>query len=81
MEKMRTYTVQLTLEDTPRILISGKWLRKFGIDIGSKLKLIEHEGIFILAKIPDDVAEKENADLDIKSLEKQIKQIKEQYAL
>ncbi len=55
----RIYTVSRVLEDTPCITITGKWLRTFGIERGTKLKLIEGDGGFILMKIPEEISKQE----------------------
>ena len=74
----RTYTVSRVLEDTPCITITGKWLRTFGIERGTKMKLIEGDGGFILMKIPTELSERETLQRKLKNLEKEMNAVRQQ---
>ena len=75
MKKTRTYTVTET-EGTPYIRLRGNWLRSYGLDYGSKLKLIEGKNMIVLIKIPDKKVEQEKRNKEIKALEKQVRFLK-----
>ena len=60
----RIYTVQAVWhysKPSPCIKISGKWLGEFGIDYGSRVKLVETEDGFLLTKISEEISDKEGA--------------------
>ena len=72
----KSYTVQQLSPGIPCISMRGKWLYKVGLDVGSKLKLLECKNMIILVKIPDHIVEQENREKEIKKLEKQVRQLK-----
>lgn len=77
----RTYTVQRISEDTPCITIKGKWLRALGIDLGSKLKLVESDNMIVLMKIPEEKLEREQLESEARKLEKKLDAIRRRLAL
>ena len=74
----RTYTVSMILEETPCIRITGKWLKKYGIEHGSKIRLVESEEGLLLSKIPDEVWKREQLEKKKNHLEKELQQLKKQ---
>lgn len=74
----RTYTVHRKADDTPYIIITGKWLKKRGFELGCKLKLIEEDGGFILMKIPSEISEQEKLKRKLKALEKEMNTVRQQ---
>ena len=71
----RTYTVSRISEDTPCITITGKWLRKFGIELGNKIRLVESDEGFLLCKIPDEVWEREQQKTKLIKMKKEVQQL------
>ena len=75
MQKTRTYTVRRVLEDTPCISITGKWLREFGIELGSKIRLVQDGEQLILMKIPDEEWEREQQEKKLVKMKKEVQQL------
>jgi len=71
------YTVQET-NNAPYIRLRGKWLREYGLDYGSKLKLIEGKNMIVLVKIPHEKVEQEKRKKELKRLENQVCLLKEE---
>jgi hypothetical protein len=72
----RIYTVSRVAEDTPCISIRGKWLKAFGLDLGSKVKIVVRRGSMILTKIPDEQVIWEREEIEMKELEGRLYELK-----
>jgi hypothetical protein len=77
----RTYTVGRTMEDTPCINIRGKWLRNIGIDLGSKMKLLESDNMIVLLKLPEDEVKRKKLEVEVANLERKLEALKRQLAM
>lgn len=74
----RTYTVHRKADDTPYIIITGKWLRTLGFEIGNKITLIEDSAGLLLLKIPDEITAQEKLKRKLKALEKERQALQQQ---
>jgi len=74
--KKKIYTVGALCQNgfVPTIRITGKWLKKIGIDKGDKLSLIESQNMIILMKENRKEIERNN---EIKHLELRLKELKD----
>jgi hypothetical protein len=68
------------MEDIPCITIRGKWLRNIGIDLGSKMKLLESDNMIVLMKLPEDEAKRKKLEEEVESLERKLEALKRQLA-
>jgi hypothetical protein len=69
-----------TMEDTPCINIRGKWLRNIGIDLGSKMRLLESDNMIVLLKLPEEEVERNKLEAEVESLERRLEALRRQLA-
>ena len=70
----KIYTVS-NYDNKPFIRLTGKWLEKYGFNIGDKLEFIEGKNIIILAKVPNAKTRQLEKDFEIKQLTKRLNDI------
>ena len=72
----KIYTVS-SLNNKPFIRLTGKWLEKNGFNKGDKIRLFYDDDILVLTKINDKELLENEKNQKILSLEKQLKDLKE----
>jgi hypothetical protein len=69
------------MDNTPYITIRGKWLRKIGIDLGSKMKLLESDNMIVLMKLPEDEVKRKKLEEEVESFERRLEALRRQLAM